>query len=124
MMIAVVRKTREIGLISALGGTTGECAACFVVQGFIIGVLGSTLGIPCSGLVLKFRNHIISIFVKLCGVEDFMLKFDYFANMPAKYGMSNILAIVIFAIITSCVVGVLPAIMVSKIKPSDALRDE
>ncbi|MDR1528166.1 MAG: ABC transporter permease [Puniceicoccales bacterium] len=124
MTISVVRKTREIGLINALGGTIRQCGVCFMIQGLIIGIAGSVIGVIAGALILKFRNDIISVFVKLCGVEDFMLKFYSFANMPATYQLSDILTLVTFAVAICCLAGMLPARKVAKIKPADALRNE
>ncbi|MDR2432897.1 MAG: ABC transporter permease [Puniceicoccales bacterium] len=124
MTISVIRKTREIGLINALGGTIRQCEACFMIQGLIIGIAGSVIGIAVGALILKFRNDIISVFVKLCGIEDFMLKFYSFANMPATYQLGDIFTLVTFAVVICCLAGVLPARKIAKIKPADALRNE
>jgi lipoprotein-releasing system permease protein len=124
MTISVVRKTHEMGLINALGGTIRQCAACFMIQGFIIGIIGSMIGIAFGMVLLKFRNNIISIFVKLCGVEDFMLKFYSFAQMPATYTLGDILKVIVFAVTICCLAGMLPAKKVAKIKPAEALRNE
>ncbi|MDR1890782.1 MAG: ABC transporter permease [Puniceicoccales bacterium] len=124
LTISVVRKTHEIGLINALGGTIRQCATCFMIQGLIIGAIGSTIGIAFGMLILKFRNNIISVFVKLCGVKDFMLKFYSFANMPATYKLGDILMVTAFAVTICCLAGMLPAKKVAKIKPADALRNE
>jgi lipoprotein-releasing system permease protein len=124
LVISVVRKTREIGLIGALGGTRIQCAMCFMLQGMVIGIIGGVVGISCGMLVLRFRNDIVAIFVKLCGVEDFMLKFYSFAAMPAKYGIRDIFSIFTFALAVCCVAGIFPAIKVAKINPAEALRNE
>lgn len=124
MTISVVRKTREIGLINALGGTIRQCGACFMIQGLIIGIAGSVIGVTVGALILRFRNDIISVFAKLCGIENFMLKFYSFANMPATYRLGDILTLVTFAISICCLAGMLPARKVAKIKPADALRNE
>ena len=51
LLISVVRKTREIGLLGALGGKPVHIAACFCAQGLFIGVLGTA-----SGLALGFAG--------------------------------------------------------------------
>ncbi|MDR3144109.1 MAG: ABC transporter permease [Puniceicoccales bacterium] len=124
LTISVVRKTREIGLIGALGGTAKQCAACFMVQGLVLGIVGSAIGIPLGMAVIRFRNDIVSAFVKLCRVEDFMLKFYAFSNMPAQYGARDIFVIVAFAIALCCIAGILPALKAAKINPAEALRNE
>jgi lipoprotein-releasing system permease protein len=124
LVIAVLRKVREIGLINALGGTAWQCAACFMLQGLVIGSIGSTLGIAMGLLTIKLRNHIVAAFVKLCAIDDFMLKFYSFANMPAHYTATNVLCIVAATIALCCIAGVPPAIRAAKINPAEALRNE
>ncbi|MDR1413654.1 MAG: ABC transporter permease [Puniceicoccales bacterium] len=124
LVISVVRKTREIGLLSALGATKRQCAACFLVQGGVVGIAGSIIGIAAGAIILRFRNNIVALFVKLCGVDNFMLKFYSFANMPAKYEVGDIVAIVIFAIGICCIAGMAAAAQVAKINPAEALRNE
>jgi lipoprotein-releasing system permease protein len=124
LTISVIRKTREIGLISALGGTVRQCAACFIIEGFIIGVIGSALGISLGMLVLKFRNDVVAVFAKLCRIDDFMLKFYSFANMPAQYGARDVLIISVAAVVMCCIAGMFPAIKAAKIRPAEALRNE
>ncbi|MDR1433195.1 MAG: ABC transporter permease [Puniceicoccales bacterium] len=124
LLASVIRKTREIGLFSALGGTVWQCAMCFVLQGAIIGIIGSFIGIIVGMVTLKFRNIIMVGFLRLCGVEDFMMKFYSFANMPSRYGKGDVLTLVAFAVFLCCLAGVLPALKVAKINPAEALRNE
>ena len=124
LMTTVVRKTREIGLLSALGGTPIQCAACFSIQGLIVGIIGSSIGILAGMIVLRFRNNIIEIFVKICGVKDFMLKFYSFADLPAKYCAIDILKTVMFAIVVCVIASIIPARQATKINPAEALRNE
>ncbi|MDR1595724.1 MAG: ABC transporter permease [Puniceicoccales bacterium] len=124
MLISVIRKTREIGLISAIGGTVIGCSMCFFLQGAIIGIIGSTIGIIFATTVLCFRNVIVYSFAKLCGVEDFMLRFYSFANMPARYGVGDIFSTMAFAITLCCLAAVVPAIKVARINAAEALRSE
>src|SRR6202023_3216664 len=56
LLISVVRKTREIGLIGALGGRPIHVAACFCAQGFLIGILGSAIGLGLGLAALAVRN--------------------------------------------------------------------
>lgn len=61
-MTSVVRKTREIGLLSALGASPWQIAICFCFQGLIIGIVGTGLGTIGALLALFFRNDVIHIF--------------------------------------------------------------
>lgn len=124
MTIFVVKKTREIGLMSALGGSSRGSAICFAIQSMLIGGIGSIIGIISGIIILHFRNHIVRLFVHLCGINDFMLKFYSFADMPASYSWQNIVFIMLFAIGMCILSGMIPACRASKINPAEALRNE
>jgi lipoprotein-releasing system permease protein len=124
LLIAVVRKTGEIGLLRALGATANGCAACFLLQGFAIGAIGSTLGIVFGTVVLRFRNGIVALFTGLCGVEDFMAKFYAFSHMPAHYDCGDVIWVMGLATVLCCMAGVVPAMRAARINPAEALRNE
>jgi len=59
LLISVVRKTREIGLLGALGGEPRQVAACFCAQGLFIGVFGTLIGLGLGFVALYFRNDVV-----------------------------------------------------------------
>jgi ABC-type lipoprotein release transport system permease subunit len=60
----------------------------------------------------------------LSGINDFLLKFYDFAQLPAKYSVGNTVAIVLFALFSCALAGLIPALAVAKINPSYALKNE
>jgi lipoprotein-releasing system permease protein len=124
LMISVVKKRREIGLLCAFGAARRDVALVFVFEGLVIGLLGSALGVVFGYIVLGFRNDILAVLTKLSGINDFLLKFYDFAQLPVKYSIGNVAVIVTFTILICCIAGLLPALAVAKISPSHALRNE
>lgn len=124
LMISVVKKRREIGLLCAFGATPSEVAKIFILEGFVIGSIGSVLGFLLGTIALSWRNSILAILTKLIGVNDLMLQFYDFAELPVKYSYLTIVIILSFTILICCLAGLIPALAVTKIKPSDALRNE
>lgn len=124
LLIAVVRKTREIGLLGALGGKPHQIAACFCFQGFIIGVGGTLVGLALGSGVLAVRNDIIRIFTKLTQSEAALVRFYQFSDLPSYLDPSYIVAIVVFTILISTLAGLLPAWRAARLKPVEALRND
>lgn len=124
LMISVVKKRREIGLLRALGAAKRDISLIFFFEGAIIGVVGSVLGLIFGYVALILRNNILTILAKLVGINDFLLKFYDFARLPVKYSASNIATIVAFTMLICCLAGLIPALAVAKINPSHALRNE
>ncbi len=124
LLTSVVRKTKEIGLLSALGGKPRQVAACFCFQGFFIGVAGTALGIGFAVLALSFRNEIVHVFARLTQSEAALLRFYQFANLPLSYSAHDLTVIVVSSIVIATLAGTLPAWRAARLQPVEALRSE
>ena len=124
LLTTVVRKTREIGLLGALGGHPRQIAACFCVQGFLIGVLGTACGLAAGFVFLNQRNNILEIFTKLTGSEQTLERFYQFSKVPAHIESFDLLVIIIGTIVIATLAGIFPAWRASRLKPVEALRNE
>ncbi len=124
LLISVVRKTREIGLLGALGGKPGQVAACFCFQGLLIGFAGTLAGLGLGFGALYFRNNIVAGFTKLTSSEQVLTRFYQFRELPAYSETRDIVAIVVCSVVISTIAGLLPAWRAAKLKPVEALRNE
>lgn len=124
LLTTVVRKTREIGLLGALGGTPRQIAACFCVQGFLIGLIGTGTGLALGFGFLHERNNILLVFTKLTGSQATLERFYQFSNVPAHMESLDLVVIIVGTIVISTLAGVFPAIRASKLNPVEALRNE
>jgi len=124
LMMAVIRKTREIGLLVAMGGKPIQVAYSFCFQGFVIGMIGTGLGIAMAILCLHFRRPILSTYAKLTNSEvNFLGVYDVY-EIPVHYLMADFITVTCFAVIISTLAGLLPALRAARLKPADALRSE
>ncbi|TAG29280.1 MAG: ABC transporter permease [Verrucomicrobia bacterium] len=124
LLIAVVRKTREIGLLGALGATPQQVAACFCYQGILIGTGGTALGLVLGFTVVHFRNELVAAFTRLTGSEEALARFYQFSQLPAHLAGKDLLIIVASALLVSTLAGLLPAWRAARLKPVEALRAE
>jgi lipoprotein-releasing system permease protein len=124
LLIAVVRKTREIGLLGALGGQPRQVAACFCFQGLVIGMAGTVTGLALGAKVLTFRDNIVAAFTRLTQSEAAIERFYQFKQLPAHYSASYITAIIVCTITVCTLAGLLPAWRAARLKPVEALRSE
>ncbi len=124
LLIAVVRKTREIGLLGALGGRPIHVAVCFCFQGFLIGLAGTAAGLVLGYGSLYFRNDMVRLFTQLTGSEEALERFYQFANLPAYLSNDDRTMIVVCSIAISTLAGLLPAWRAARLNPVEALRNE
>ena len=124
LLTTVVRKTREIGLLGALGASPRQIAACFCVQGFLIGLIGTATGLALGFGFLHVRNDVLLAFTKLTGSQETLERFYQFSNVPAHMESSDLIVIIVGTIVISTLAGIFPAWRASKLKPVAALRAE
>ncbi len=124
LMMAVIRKTREIGLLVAMGGKPIQVAYSFCFQGFVIGAIGTGMGIAMALVCLHYRTPILSFYARVTGSSvDFLGVYDVY-EIPVHYLMSDFVTVTCFAVIISTLAGLLPALRAARLKPADALRSE
>ena len=124
LLIAVVRKTREIGLLGALGATPRQVAACFCYQGVIIGVGGTAAGLLLGFTVVHFRNDFVAGITHVIGGKEALERFYQFSQLPAHLDGKDLALIVCSSLLVSTLAGLLPAWRAAKLKPVEALRSE
>jgi len=120
----VVQKTREIGMLKALGATHLQISGVFLSQSAIIGVLGVLAGYGLGILALTYRNEFLHFMNRLTGWELFPASIYGFAELPAIIDARDIAVICGSSFIICLLGGVLPAIRAGRLKPVEALRYE
>lgn len=124
LLITVVRKTKEIGLLGALGAQPRHIAASFCYQGLMLGTAGTVFGVLAALLVLHFRNNIIYTFARLTQSEEALVRYYHFAEIPVHYAAMDFVVIIACSIVISTLAGFIPAIRASRMKPTEAFRNE
>jgi lipoprotein-releasing system permease protein len=124
LLVTVVRKTREIGLLGAMGGKARDVAASFCLQGMFIGLVGTAGGLALGFALLHWRNAIVQVIARLTMGEEAFARFYQFTNLPAYTAPQEVLTIVVFSIFASTFAGLIPAWRAARLKPVEALRSE
>ncbi len=141
---SVVEKREEIGVLMSLGATPLSIRTIFIIEGFVIGILGSFFGL-ISGLLLTININLIfngleSIvsfsedLIKLIISPFISTNFNYssvfsFTNfyvseIPVKIVFNEILFVFLFAVLSSTLAAYSASKVVSKYKPAEVLRYE
>ena len=124
LLISVVRKTREIGVLGALGASSFQVAACFCVQGLFIGILGTTLGLLGGFAALAVRNDVVLGIARLTQRQEVLQRFYQFSSLPSHTAPKDVVLIVTLTIVISTLAGLVPAWRAARLKPVEALRSE
>ncbi|MDR0353667.1 MAG: FtsX-like permease family protein [Opitutaceae bacterium] len=124
LLIAVVRKTREIGLLGALGAPPRQTAACFCIQGFLVGVLGTALGLALGFLTLGNIDGIFKFVGFITGQSGTLIEMYQFIQVPAHITPGEVAGISAYAIVMATLAGLIAAWRAARLDPVEAMRSE
>jgi lipoprotein-releasing system permease protein len=120
----VAEKTRDIGILKALGSSNMGVMSIFLGYGLLLGVLGAGLG---TGLGLAMTTHINDVekvLTKLTGHEVFDRQVYYFKEIPTYVQAQSVVLVNLGAVAIAVLFSVLPALRAALLHPVQALRYE
>ena len=120
---AVIRRSREVGVLASLGAARWQVVALFGLQGLLIGALGTFLGFVLTWTILAFRDGILSAINTFFGDGDMVANIYQFSKVPLHYDASDFAIAAAFTLLTTAVAGLVPALWAAGRRPSEAMRD-
>ena len=116
LLMIIIDKTKQIGLLSAIGMPRKKIKEIFLIKGLIIGFFGTFIGSLIAVILAFLQNN-----YKIIGVPEDI----YFMNfIPIDIDFKQILMISLISLIVSSLVSYWPSIRSSKIPPAEALKYE
>jgi lipoprotein-releasing system permease protein len=123
LTLTVVEKTRDIGLLKAVGATTGGVLSLFLRSGLLIGVIGGVLGLGLGLLVTHHVNTIKDALASI-GIQIFPPDIYLFREIPTNLDVWGIAFIVLGGVLVAFLAGLPPALRAARMDPVVALRHE
>jgi lipoprotein-releasing system permease protein len=120
----VIQKTREIGMLKALGATKLQISGIFLAQSAIIGIIGVASGYGLGMLAVAYRNEFLHFMRNATGWELFPASVYGFGELPALITPSDVAIICVSSFVICILGGLLPAVRAGSLKPVEALRYE
>jgi lipoprotein-releasing system permease protein len=120
----IVMKTREIGMLKAVGASNRQVMQVFLGQSLIVSIAGVLLGVVGGLLLLRYRNEFLELMRKLTGMELFPVSIYNLSELPAKVVPGDIAIICGGSLLICILAAAFPAWFASRMNPVEALRYE
>lgn len=124
LIMVVMEKHKDIAILRSMGATSRSIMKIFVLEGLVIGTLGTTLGTLSGLLVAKNADPLIKGLESLFQIKIFDQAVYGMDHFPSVVVMSDVVAVVLVAMGISLLATIYPAWHAAKMDPAEALRYE
>ena len=124
LIMVVMEKNRDIAILKSMGATARSIMKIFIIEGLIIGAVGTILG-ALTGLLVAINMETIAGYVeKILGFEVFPRDVYYLDRFPSELNPADVVIIVIVAVMLCFLATLYPSWKASRLDPAEALRYE
>jgi lipoprotein-releasing system permease protein len=120
----ISEKTKDIGVLRALGASKTGVAGLWLGYGLAIGLVGSSVGMVVAYFVVKNINPIHEWMGRALGITIWNPEVYYFTQIPSKIDWNHALIVFIGGALSSVVGALIPALRAANMDPVRALRFE
>ena len=124
LVMTVTDKRADIAILRTLGASPASIMGIFVVQGALVGVIGTLSGLALGLLVAFNIGSIVPAIENALGASFLPKDIYLISRMPSDPQWSDIGPVVIIALVLALVATLYPSWRASRIDPAEALRHE
>lgn len=124
MVMVVTDKQKDIAVLRTIGASPLSIQTIFIVQGLIVGLIGSVLGM-IGGVTISLNIDVIVPFIEnLFGFKFFPADIYYISKIPSDLHWEDVWIVAALAFVLTLLATLYPARKAAKTQPAEALRYE
>ncbi|WP_348767802.1 lipoprotein-releasing ABC transporter permease subunit [uncultured Salinisphaera sp.] len=124
LVMVVTDKQGDIAILRTLGMSPKSVMAIFMVQGSLIGVIGTVVGVVLGVLLSINIEHIVPMLESLLNTDLLSADVYYISQLKAELHESDVVQIALLSLVLSFLSTLYPAWRAARVQPAEALRYE
>jgi lipoprotein-releasing system permease protein len=124
LVMVVTDKQADIAILKTMGAHAGTIMRVFIVQGSLIGIIGTALGVVGGILLAQNIAIVVPFLERIFGFALFPSDIYYITELPSDLRQSDVVAFAIMSLCMSLLSTIYPAWRASRTDPAEALRYE
>lgn len=124
LVMVVTDKQADIAILRTLGATPGSVMKIFMVQGALIGVIGTLAGVV-GGVLLALNIDVVVPFLEnVLGIKFLQKDIYFIADLPSDLRLPDVLTVSAVSLVLSFAATLYPSWRASRVNPAEALKYE
>ena len=122
--MVVMEKNRDIAILRAMGANARSIMKIFMLEGFIIGTVGTGLGTALGVFLATYADVTIKFIERTFGIRIFDQAVYGMEHFPSDIILSDVVVVMVMAMSICLLATIYPAWRASRMDPTEALRYE
>ncbi len=124
LVMAVTDKRADIAILRTLGASPHSIMRIFIVQGALIGVIGTVMGVAGGVLLALNIETVVPLIEQVFGIQFLAKDVYYISDLPSELQWSDVTVITSMSLVLSLLATLYPSWRAAKTNPAEALRYE
>ncbi len=124
LVMVVKDKQSDIAILRTIGARPGSIVRIFMIQGSVIGVVGTLAGVALGVLLATNLESIVGFVESVFGIKFLAADVYFISDLPAELRIKDVIKIASIALALALISTFYPAWMAARTAPAEALRYE
>ncbi|MEO8847843.1 MAG: lipoprotein-releasing ABC transporter permease subunit [Casimicrobiaceae bacterium] len=123
-IMLVTDKQADIAILRTLGATPSSIMTIFIIQGALIGIIGTAIGVVGGILLALNVGTVVPAIEHLLGVTFLDKSVYYISELPSQLQRNDVVTIALIALGLALIATLYPSFKAARVNPAEALRYE